>query len=115
MVSEFVDGASLLWQSVCTGLWAFLLVGGMLAAKKHFRLEGAWPYWVAGGFALFLLIVPHGWRVVFGTDPRDFALLLEARQMIPASALFNADFWGVLIGSIAGLIGSHFVPERWHW
>ncbi|GGK53151.1 hypothetical protein [Pseudomonas koreensis] len=115
MVSELIDGANLFGQIVCTGFWAFLLVGGMFAAKRHFGLEGNWPYWVAGGFALFLLVVPNGWRVVFGTDPRDFALLLEARQMIPATALFKADFWGVLIGSIAGLIGSRFVPERWHW
>ncbi len=42
-------------------------------------------------------------------------MLLEARQMIPAAALFKADFWGVLIGSIVGLIGSQFVPVRWHW
>ncbi|MGE8098101.1 hypothetical protein ACQKP6_09075 [Pseudomonas fluorescens] len=115
MVSEFTDGISLLWQTACTGFWAILLVGGMLAAKRHFRLEGSWPYLVAGGFALFLLIVPNGWRVVFGTDPRDFALLMEARQMLPASALFKADFWGVLIGSIGGVVGSQFVPVRWHW
>ncbi|SOQ06528.1 hypothetical protein CFBP1573P_01145 [Pseudomonas syringae pv. persicae] len=42
-------------------------------------------------------------------------MLLEARKMIPATALFKADILGVLIGSIAGLIGSQFVPVRWHW
>ena len=115
MISEFVDGINLFWQTACTGFWAALLVGGCLAAKRHFGFEGFWPYWVAGGFAFFLLIVPNGWRVIFGTDPRDFALLLEARQMIPATALFKADFWGVLLGSLVGLIGSQFVPKRWHW
>ncbi|MNJ72835.1 hypothetical protein D3C77_695470 [compost metagenome] len=92
-----------------------MLVGGVLGVKRYFRLEGNWPYLVTAAFMIFLLVVPNGWHVVFGTDPRDFESLLEARRMLPVAALLKADFWGVLIGSGLGLVGSLFVPARRYW
>ncbi|CAI8984695.1 hypothetical protein [Pseudomonas chlororaphis] len=115
MFSEISDGLSLAGQFAFTCFWAVVLVGGILGVKKYFRLEGNWPYLAAGAFMIFLLVVPNGWHVVFGTDPRDFESLMEARRMLPASSLLEADFWGVLIGSVVGFIGSLVMPARRYW
>ncbi|MFP3494146.1 hypothetical protein SB759_07940 [Pseudomonas sp. SIMBA_059] len=114
MIADISDGFVLFKQFASTGFWAFLFIGGLLCAKKYFDLDGNWPYFAAGVIFLVLLVVPHGWRAVFGTDPRDFAYLMEARQMLPSVSLFKADFWGVLIGSVLGFLASLFVPSsRW--
>lgn len=115
MLSEISNGFELFKQFAFTGFWSLFFVGGLLYAKRYFELDGNWPYYVASAIALFLLFVPNGWHVIFGTDQRDFVALMEARQMLPSASLFEADFWGVLVGSGAGLLISFLLPRRRYW
>lgn len=115
MLSELATWVQLLGQAFKTGLLSAVLVCGIFYLGRISRYGSTWHY-VATPLVMSLLIFfPHGWNAVFGTDPRDYADLLEARQMLPAASLFEADFWGVLAGAALGVAGSYFLPARNHW
>ncbi|TYO83674.1 hypothetical protein DQ397_000758 [Pseudomonas sp. CK-NBRI-02] len=115
MFSEFAISAQLLWQAITTGLLSAVLVCGIFYLGRNYRYGSTWHYVAIPVVMVFLILIPHGWHTVFGTDPRDFASLLEARKMLPAASLLEADFWGVLAGAALGVVVSYFLPARTYW
>lgn len=115
MLSELAGSVQLLWQALTTGLLSAVLVGGIFYLGQNSRHGSTWHYVATPVLMTFLMFFPHGWHAVFGTDPRDLAGIMEARNMLPAVSLLEADFWGVLAGSAIGVAGSFFLPARSHW
>ncbi|WP_146043286.1 MULTISPECIES: hypothetical protein [unclassified Pseudomonas] len=115
MLSELASSAQLLWQAFTTGLMSAVLVCGVFYMGRNSRYGSTWHYVATPVLMTFLMFIPHGWHVVFGNDPRNFASLMEARKMLPAASLLQADFWGVLAGSAIGVVGSFFLPARSYW
>ena len=115
MLSELADSVQLLRQSLTTGALSALLVCIVFYMGRNSRHGSTWHYVATPVLMAFLIFVPHGWHAVFGGDPRDYQSLMEARKMLPAVSLLEADFWGVLAGSAIGVVGSTFLPARRHW
>lgn len=115
MLSEFASSIQLLWQAFMTGLVSAVLICGIFYLGRNSRYGSTWHYVAAPLVMAFLMFIPHGWHAVFGTDPRDYADLIEARKTLPAVSLLEADFWGVLAGSALGFVGSYFLPAKNHW
>lgn len=115
MLSELASSVQLLWQAFTTGLVSAVLICGIFYLGRNSRYGATWHYVATPVVMALLIIFPHGWHAVFGTDPRDYADLMEARKMLPAVSLLEADFWGVLAGAALGVVGSYFLPARSHW
>lgn len=115
MFSDWASWVQLLGQAFKTGLLSAVLVCGIFYLGRNSRYGSTWHYVATPLVMALLMFIPHGWHAVFGTDPRDYADLMEARNMLPAVSLLEADFWGVLAGSALGVVGSYFLPARSPW
>lgn len=115
MFSELAGSVQLLWQSLTTGVLSVVLVCIVFYLGRNSRYGSTWHYVATPVLMAFLMFVPHGWNAAFGADSSDFQSLLEARKMLPAASLLEADFWGVLAGSAIGVVASFYLPARNRW
>nr|WP_319528428.1 hypothetical protein [Pseudomonas laurentiana] len=97
-------------QFLSTGLSALVLVGALQFGKLLFDIENKWILmapWV--GVAL-LIVFPHGWDLLFGSQTTTWEALMNSRtQEASSSQLFQADFWGAGIGAVIGYLGVQFI------
>jgi hypothetical protein len=102
-------------QFLKSGLAAAVLIAAAQFLKVWFaHTESKW-FGIGSLAGLFLLIVfPYGWDLVFGANDMGWESVIRAHERgATTSALFQADFWGSVIGAGVAYLGmSYLMADR---
>jgi hypothetical protein len=110
------SGWEMVKSFVSSGVWAICTTAAILMWRKltgHY--EEKWFY-VAGVIAfLAILLFPHGVHLIFDTPQSIMENSYIGEPLVDHWELVKADFFGVLVGAVIGVIGFHWISERSYW
>jgi len=98
-----------------SGLAAVVLIAAVQFLKVWFiHTESKWFNIGAIAGLILLIVFPYGWDLVFGANDTGWESVIRAHEGgATTAALFQADFWGSVVGAGLSFLGmSYLMTDR---